>query len=298
MPFNLLRFHAPPYLTVSDRDTMTDRVLEVTTIQANVLKNLFDVLKDIIYDGNLQFDVDGLKFSAVDGHKTAFVNMHLPDTWFDEYYCEHKTLVGVSLKNLHALLKTANTHDIITMYVDKKNTEALMICIKSGEKIDNLFELYMITEDQEDGKIFDIEFDCIVTLPSAYFQKLCKDMKALSDDITIKSRGSNLFIMCSGQFASQCTKINSVANDSGIAVTHIKQTSEDEEFCDTYSASYLVSFNKASILCTTVELYMKRGYPLIMKYNVGSEGELKFCLCAKVDLDETDGEDTGSENGT
>lgn len=269
---------------------MADRVLDVTTIQSSVMRNLFDVLKDIIYDGNLVFDSDGLKFSAVDGKKTAFVNLHLPDTWFDEYYCEHKMYLGVSLKNLHALLKTANSHDVINIFVEKKTTEKLGISIKSGEKVENLFYLNLIDEDQDDDTINDIEFDAIVTLPSAYFQRLCKDMKYLSDDITIKSSGSHLIIMCKGDFASQCTIINSMANESGIAVKHIKQASEEDEFCDKYAANYLVSFNKASILCTTLELYMKRGYPLILKYNVGSEGELKFCLLAKVD-DENDDHD-------
>lgn len=266
-----------------------ERALDIVTTKAIVLKNLFDVLKDIIYDGNLVFDDTGLKFSAVDGHQVAFVDLILPATWFDEYHCESKMYLGVSLKNLHTMIKTANNHDIINMYMKDGADAHLNICITSNDRCQNVFELKLIEENTQGWDMNDLEFDAVFTLQSAWFHALCKNMGQFDDYITIMCDDDGLTFKCSGDIGSRTTTINPFVNDdSDLPATLVQQSGDDrEDFTGTYATRYLILFNKATVLSSTVFLYLKRSLPLIMKFNVGSDGELKFCLVPQLDPEES-----------
>jgi proliferating cell nuclear antigen len=47
-----------------------------------------------------------------------------------------------------------------------------------------------------------------------------------------------------------------------------------------FNLKYLVMFTKCTNLCNTVELYLKNNYPLIIRYQVASLGEIKLCVAS------------------
>jgi proliferating cell nuclear antigen len=61
------------------------------------------------------------------------------------------------------------------------------------------------------------------------------------------------------------------------------ESSSGEDVEGTFSLRYLGLFTRASSLCSTVQLYLKKNYPLVLSYNVASLGGLKFCLANRVD---------------
>jgi proliferating cell nuclear antigen len=50
-----------------------------------------------------------------------------------------------------------------------------------------------------------------------------------------------------------------------------------------FSLKYLVLFTKCTNLSSSVEIYLKNDYPLIVKFMVASLGELKLCLSPNVE---------------
>ena len=48
-----------------------------------------------------------------------------------------------------------------------------------------------------------------------------------------------------------------------------------------YALKYLVLFSKCTNLCNSVEVYLKNDFPLIIKYEIASLGEIKLCLAPK-----------------
>ena len=48
-----------------------------------------------------------------------------------------------------------------------------------------------------------------------------------------------------------------------------------------FSLEYLVLFSKCTNLCQNIEIYLKNDYPIIIRYNVANQGEVKFCLAPK-----------------
>ena len=118
------------------------------------------------------------------------------------------------------------------------------------------------------------EFDSELTFPSNDFQKIIRDMINISDKIDIKSIGNKLVLSCNGDFASQETVLGET--DNGVQFTSCK--SSEYPIQGLYSLKYLILFTKCTNLCNIINIYIKNDYPLIIKYNIASIGDIKLCL--------------------
>ena len=103
-------------------------------------------------------------------------------------------------------------------------------------------------------------------------------MTNIKDTITITSENDKIKFSCEGDFA----KWETVIGETSHGLNFNKQS--DDYISGNYSLKYINLFTKSTNLCNTIELYLKKDYPLIMKYNVGTIGEIRFCLAAKAEL--------------
>ena len=86
---------------------------------------------------------------------------------------------------------------------------------------------------------------------------------------------------CKGHFASQETCIG----EANSGLTFVKNQNPEEIVQGVYALKHLVLFSKCTNLCNTIDIYLKNDYPLIIKYNVASLGDIKLCLAPKVEND-------------
>jgi len=269
--------------------------LWIKTVQAGAMRTLFEVLKEIVFDCNIIFDEHGARLVCMDGSRCALIYLRLRADSFEEYRCEGKVRCGINMSSMHKLMRTCGTHDSIAMYNTRAETNALGIRITNTDKQSTTqFSLKLLDVDGQDLNVPEVEFDNVVTLPSAYLQRIVRDMTNLADTMTIKCHGNTLTLSCDGDFASQETVIGDAeaaspspspsqpgtdgAND-GIAAASKTQ----EPIVGTYSLKYLSLFCRASSLSNVIELFFKQAYPLILKYNVAGLGELRFVIAPQVD---------------
>lgn len=260
------------------------RVLLMETIQSNAIKTLFEVLKEIVHDVNLKVDTKGVTLRAFDGAKCALVHMHLRAEGFERFECdnppERPLVIGMNMSNVFRLLKTADKNDTITLFVDACQSNELGILIQNAEKNTRTQYWYpMIELDDEKFDVQDVEFDNIIAMQSAFFQKICRDMANIGSVVSMRSDGNELVLRCAGDFAKQQTVIGEA--DAGVMVSK-KDTKVVE---GRFDLKYLLLFCKAANLCNTIELLLKDEYPLIMKFNVASLGELRFLVACRIDDD-------------
>jgi proliferating cell nuclear antigen len=248
-------------------------VLYLKSIQANAIRTLFEVLKLIVHDVNMHVDANGVKILTMDGAKCALVYMRLRADAFEEFRCEGSFHLGVNMESMFKLVKTSGTHDTITFYMDTVQDNELGIRIQNSEKnsVTN-FKLKLLDIDETVMNLPDVEFDSVITMPSAFFQRLCRDMLNISDTMIVRSSGGRLTLGCHGDFASQETVIGEA--DAGMCMS----TRSDRTIEGRFSLKYLSLFCKAANLSNTTELFLKEHYPLILKYNVASLGELRFVV--------------------
>ena len=251
-------------------------LLEFHTVQASAFRILIEALKEILTDANFEFDDNGLKIVAMDSTHTVLVHLRLNSENLEKYVCKQKQTLGINLLNFYKLMKMMGNNDTLKLYVTDDNTSVLNIEIENSDKNSvTRFKLNLMDLNNKQIDIPKAEFESVITMPSVDFQKICRDMSNISEEIEIKSVGDQLIFSCKGQFAEQETSIGT--STGGLSFLHNDQVLIQ----GIYSLNYLVLFSKCTNLCNSVEIYLKNDFPLITKYNIASLGEIKLCLAPK-----------------
>lgn len=261
---------------------MSEKIMELKTVQTNAFKTLTEALKEILTDANIEFTDSAMKIITMDPTQTILVHLKLEKDNFESYYCKHKIFIGVNMLNFFKLIRTLTNNDALTLFIEEGNTNLLGIRIENGEKNSlTTYYLNLIEVDEASYQIPPAQFESIITMPSGEFNKICRDMINLADVIEIKSVGSQLIFSCKGEFASQETIIGETNN----GLNFVKSTTEDNIIQGYYNLKHLVLFTKCTNLCNSIEMYMKNNFPIVIKFSVGSIGSLKLALAPKIEMD-------------
>jgi proliferating cell nuclear antigen len=251
-------------------------ILELQTVQASSFRILIEALKEILTDANFEFDESGLKLVAMDSSHTVLVHLRLNAENFEKYHCESKIVLGINLINFYKLMKVMGNNDTLKLFILDDNTSILNITIENSEKKSvTKYKLNLMDLDEENIDVPPPSFESVITMPSVDFQKICRDMSNLAEEIEIKSVGTQLIFGCKGQFAEQETLVGSSTH----GLNFIKDN--DKIVQGVYDLKNLILFSKCTNLCNSVELYLKNDFPLIIKYAIASLGEIKLCLAPK-----------------
>jgi len=271
--------------------------LYARTVQACVLKVLMDAIKDLLVDATLQFCEDGVKLVALDNTHVVMIHLRLDAHRFEEYHCEAPVSIGINLANFQKLLKTVNTTDTLTMFLETSDRNRLGIRVENEDKHTRTeFKLNLLDLDGANFEIPPITFSSVVQLPSTFFQKTVRDMSGLSDKVEMKNVGKQLILTCTGDFCAQETVLQDtdcvdmdVADGAdgpdgpeGPDGPDVPDVPDGAITQGIFSLKYLVLFTKCSALCQTVELYLKNNYPLVVRY-VLPLGELRLALSPQLD---------------
>jgi proliferating cell nuclear antigen len=261
---------------------MSEKIMELKTVQTGAFKTLIEALKEILTDANIEFTDSSMKIITMDPTQTILVHLKLEKDNFESYYCKNKIFIGVNMLNFFKLIRTLTNNDALTLFIEDTNTNILGIRIENGEKnsLTNYY-LNLIEVDEATYQIPPAQFESIITMPSNEFNKICRDMINLSEIIEIKSVGSQMIFSCKGEFASQETIIGETSN----GLNFVKSTTDDNVIQGYYNLKHLVLFTKCTNLCNSIEMYMKNNFPIVIKFAVGSMGNLKLALAPKVEED-------------
>ena len=250
------------------------------TVQACVLKVLMDSIKDLLVDTTLTFTKDGIKLVALDNTHVVMIHLKLDAKRFEEFYCDSPTSIGINLANFQKLLKTVNTSDTLTLFLEHSDRNRLGIRVENDEKHTRTeFKLNLLDLDSSNFDIPPLNFNSCIMLPSAYFQKIIRDMANISEKVELKNVGKQFSLTCSGDFCSQETILQDTDQGAGMGEDTVSDVMADDTIITQglFSLRYLVLFTKCSALCQTVQLYMKSDFPLIVNYNLAL-GSMYLCL--------------------
>jgi proliferating cell nuclear antigen len=253
-----------------------DYILYIKTVQSQSIKILIESLKEVLTDINLYFDNNGLKIMTMDNARVALIYVRLIKDNFEEYMCKNKIMCGINMIYLFKLLKTVGNSDVLTLFIRESSSNELGIRIENKEKntITESF-LKMLDISEEKLEIPDIQYDSVISMPSVDFQKYCRDLSVISNQVIITSTESRFILESNGDFASQKIIIGEAQN--GLIFSK-----KNQNVSESFDLKYLNSFTKSTNLCSTVEIFLKKEYPLVIEYNVANLGKLQFCLAPKI----------------
>jgi proliferating cell nuclear antigen len=252
------------------------KILEISTVQTSAIKTLVEALKELLTDTVVEFDKDGIKIITTDNAHVILVHMRLHESKFEIYKLDPrwaKLSVGINMMNLHKIIKAANSGDTLSIVMYESDMSRLHITFENSEKNSKTtYALNLLDMDPIDITIPPEKFPVVITLPSTDFQKICRDMHNIADQVEIKSVGNQLILSSVGDFCSQETVLCDVTKESSQSIVQ-----------GIFNLKYLTHFTKCTNLCNTTEIYLKNDYPLIVRYQVASLGEIKLCLAPQDD---------------
>lgn len=252
--------------------------MEIRTVQSVPIKILVEALKELITDTTIEVNESGLRIVCMDTPHTALVHVNLEADKFEYFYCPKKVCIGVNMLNLQKLIKTINNNDALTFFIEENNPNFMGIRIEN-ETAKTQYKLNLLDLDVSQISADATMMTTVVTMPSSEFQKICRDMNNIADDMEIKNIGNTLIFSCEGDFCSQETVLTN--NETGLHRIINSSTNPSEIVQGVFPIKYLVLFTKCTNLCNVCEIYMKNDYPLIVRYSIASLGEIKLCLAPR-----------------
>lgn len=258
-------------------------LMKMTSYHSDVIRTLFESLKEILTDVNIIFSPSGMKIVAIDtGSKSALVHVKLDAEKIQKngsYYCNSQITIGVNMGNLFRLVKTVTKNDIISFFIEQNYTNKLCIRIENSSKnsVTN-FKLQLLDIDEDEIIVPEIDFIAVITIPSQDFQKYCRDMSGLSDTLEIRSVSNQFCLSCKGDFASQ----EIVISESDSGKIDFDNTKGEDIIQGRFSLKFLNYFAKATNLCSSIQMFLNNNSPLLLEYAIANLGSMKFVLAQKI----------------
>jgi len=259
-------------------------MLEARLEQADLLKKVVDAIKDLVQDCNFDCNDSGLALQAMDNSHVALVSMMLKAESFSPYRCDRNIALGVNLTSLTKVLRAAQNEDILTLKAEDAPDVLNLVFESSDNDRISEYDLKLMDIDQEHLGIPDTEYAATITMPSSEFKRICIDLMALSESVSIEASKDGIKFHASGDIGNGAvtlrTNVNVEKPELGVDI----ELSEPVSL--TFSLKYLVNFCKAAGLSKTVKLCLSSEVPLLVEYNLSGSSYLRFYLAPKIGDDE------------
>jgi len=220
----------------------------------------------------------------MDNSHVALVSMVLKAEAFSPFRCDRNIPLGINLNSLTKVLRAAQASDILTIKAED-GPDVVDLTFESSEK-DRISEyaIKLMDIDQEHLGIPETEYSATVTMPSGEFQRICKDLFAISESVSIECTKEGISFKANGDIGTgsvtlrQQTSVEKEENNVAIDLT--------EPVALSFSLKYLVSFTKATGLSSSVKICLSQEVPLMVEYALASNSWLRFYLAPKIGDDE------------
>lgn len=214
----------------------------------------------------------------MDTSHVALVSLNLSAEGFENFRCDQNVVLGINIANLAKVLKLSDPSDSITLQADQDPSTLKLVFENPKSQRSTEFNLNLIQLDVEHLSIPETEYSSLITINSGEFSKICKELQALSESLTIKTRPDCVQLEVEGQAGKGFVKLTSDDSDRDNA-TAIEVTEPVEQ---QFALNYMNLFNKASSLSTHTRLLLNADQPLVTEFRIDSLGVLKYYLAPKI----------------
>jgi len=257
-------------------------VLEAHLQQAMLLKKVVDAMKDLCKDVNFDCSERGLQVQSMDSSHVALVSLLLRESAFSDFKCDRATSLGMNVDSLGKILKMCGPNDSLKIRWQNDADTATFQCESTQEDRIADFDLKLMQIESEHMEIPEQHYKVIAKLPSAEFQKICRDLKEFGETMQMSAGKDGIKFSVQGDVGAGNVMLKPrEAEKPEERVTLTVQ----EPVTATFALRYLVIFAKATPLSGVVELGLGSDAPLSVKYDLetADNGFVQFYLAPKID---------------
>jgi len=143
------------------------------------------------------------------------------------------------------------------------------------------YEMKLMNLDAEHLGIPETDYAAVIKMPSAEFQRVIRDLSQFGDSLMISVTKEGVKFSAAGDIGVGNIKI---AQNSNVDKEEESVTIEMQEPVSlAFACRYLNMFTKASCLSNQVCLSMSPEVPLVVEYNIGEIGHVRYYLAPKIE---------------
>merc|ERR1712004_556101 len=257
-------------------------VFEAHLQQAVLLKKVVDAMKDLCKDVNFDCSEKGLQVQSMDSSHVALVSLLLRESAFADFKCDRPTSLGMNVDSLAKILKMCGPSDSLKLRWQNDADSVNFQCESGDDDRIADFDLKLMQIESEHMEIPEQHYKVTAKMPSAEFQKICRDLKEFGETMQIKAGKDGITFSVQGDVGAGNVMLKPRESDKPEEKVALSVL---EPVPATVALRYLVNFAKAAPLCGTVELGLGPDAPLLVKYNleVTDNGHMQFYLAPKID---------------
>merc|ERR1712176_1726682 len=196
--------------------------------------------------------------------------------------CDRPTSLGMNVDSLAKILKMCGPSDSLKLRW-RSDADTVSFQCESGDD-DRIadFDLKLMQIESEHMEIPEQHYKVSARLPSAEFQKICRDLKEFGETMQIKASKDGIAFSVQGDLGAGNVMLKPRESDKQEDQVTL---SVFEPVTATFALRYLVNFAKAAPLCGTVELGLGPDAPLLVKFNLeaADNGYMQFYLAPRID---------------
>uniref|UniRef100_A0A8C9GQQ0 DNA sliding clamp PCNA n=1 Tax=Piliocolobus tephrosceles TaxID=591936 RepID=A0A8C9GQQ0_9PRIM len=233
-------------------------------IDGQFFKKLFETLKDICTEVNLECDGNGIKMQSMDCSHVSLVDLNITSEFFQHYRCDKSCALGISINFMLKILSVIKEKSTVFLFKeDNESDEVLNIGIIDEEEQssteDSLeIQVKLINTQKEHLEIPQSEYHCQCTMKAKKFQDFIRYLNSIGDNVSIAMKKDTMILSTTG---SDIKVTKQFTNDmSDISITCSKYVSQE------FATRYLVMFARASSLADDVLISLSPNIPVSIKF--------------------------------
>merc|ERR1719447_610719 len=155
--------------------------------------------------------------------------MQLTESGFEQYRCDDDQCLGIQFAALNKILKCMTSKDSLSIQAQKDGDVVNFIFESMDQKRYSNFELKLNDIDQEQLGIPDTDYATTVKMPSAEFQRICRDLAAIGDTVTISATKQGVQFAVDGDIGAGSMMIKGFVGGRGASADKSTVKDEDED---------------------------------------------------------------------
>jgi len=163
-------------------------------LESALLKRIFDALRDMLTNVNIDVTEHGLSIQALDPSYVSMCDLCLLPSRFETFECPKPCVLGVNVATLSSILVSDG---MTTLKCDGDR-----LTVQCGEK---MYSLKMIEVEDQQFRVPDMDYSVYAEVNSKEFYKMCKDLAFMGDTV-IFTIGDGIVAETEGHLGSlKCT---------------------------------------------------------------------------------------------
>jgi proliferating cell nuclear antigen len=247
--------------------------MKATLSKVDLLRDSFTTIGELIDEGILKADKNGLSLTAADRAMVAVVQFRMPPNVFEEFKANDASM-PINITNFVSIIKRAKPNDKITLDLKEGKLEIIM---KSDSTRKFTLPLLDIQEE-ELPSIEKLEFKTKARIKSDVLKSGIDDAEVVSDSVVFEAK-KDMFVM---KAVGDTSSAELVLSKDDPALLEL-QGSESRA---RYPLDYLKKMIKAAKLSDEATIMWSKDYPMKLSFKDVDKVEINFILAPRVQEEE------------